>query len=65
MPRYRIDALVESDRDEENLAMYAEGLLSHLDVKDLSVYEVCHMPSHAEEARERAANRRGDPPLRA
>ena len=40
---YRIEALVESDRDEENLAMFAEGVLEgSFDVKDLSVFEVTH-----------------------
>ena len=40
---YRIEALVESDRDEGNLALYAEGVLEgHFDVRDLSVFEVTH-----------------------
>ena len=43
---YRIEALVESDREEEQLAMFIEGLLYgakwHFKVKDLSLYEVTY-----------------------
>lgn len=50
--RFRIDVLVESDRTEESLGMFIEGVLKqhrwHFEVKDLTVYEVCHMPSYAE-----------------
>lgn len=42
--RFRIDLLVESDRTEESLAMFIEGVLAqhrwHFGVKDLVVYEV-------------------------
>ncbi|AIS73732.1 hypothetical protein SEA_POCAHONTAS_59 [Mycobacterium phage Pocahontas] len=38
---YRIEAIVKSDRDEDNLGLYTEGVLEgHFDVKDLSVYEI-------------------------
>lgn len=44
MARYRIDVLVDSDREEEQLAMFIEGVLMqhkwHFKVKDLVVYEV-------------------------
>lgn len=43
---YRIDVLVESDRDEKQLAMFIEGVLKqqgwHFKVKDLSLFEVTH-----------------------
>lgn len=46
MKRYRIDVLVESDRDQEQLQMFVEGVLAqqqwHFKVKDLSLYEVTH-----------------------
>lgn len=36
--RYRIEMEIESERDEENLALYAEGVLAtHLDVLDMRV----------------------------
>lgn len=47
---YRIEALVESDRAEEALGLFLEGVLAqhqwHFKVKDLSVYEVTYMPGH-------------------
>lgn len=50
MAHYRIDVLVKSDRDEEQLAMFVEGVLAqhrwHFEVKDLTVYEVTHMEGH-------------------
>lgn len=55
MKRFRIDVLVESDRTEESLAMFIEGVLAaqkwHFQMKDLSVYEVCQLAAHAERAR--------------
>jgi len=43
---YKVEALVESDREEEQLAMFIEGLLEgskwHFKTKDLSVYEVTY-----------------------
>lgn len=52
---YRIDVLVESDRVGEQLAMFIEGVLAshrwHFKVKDLSLYEVTHMPTHEERDR--------------
>lgn len=46
MAHFRIDVLVESDRDEQQLAMFVEGVLKqqiwHFKVKDLSLYEVTH-----------------------
>lgn len=40
---YRIEALIESDRDEGNLALFAEGVLEgSFRVKDLAVYAVTH-----------------------
>jgi hypothetical protein len=61
MPKYRIDALVWSDLDEESFAERAEGAVDKAGiVSDLSVYEVCHMPSYAEQEREaRRARPRG------
>ena len=42
--QYRVSALIESDRDEGDFAMYAEGVLAKefkpSEVIDLSVYEV-------------------------
>ncbi len=39
--RYRIEAIVDSDRDEDNVALYAEGVLQgHFDVEDLHVYPI-------------------------
>jgi hypothetical protein len=53
--RYRLDVLVESDRDEEQLAMFIEGVLAqqiwHFEVKDLALYEVTHIRSHVERDR--------------
>lgn len=44
MKRYRIDVLVESDRDREQLKMFVEGVLAqhrwHFDVVGLSLREV-------------------------
>lgn len=44
--RYKIEAFVESDRAEEPLGLFLEGVLAqhrwHFQVKDLSVYEVKH-----------------------
>ncbi|AOT25416.1 hypothetical protein KIP29_gp40 [Mycobacterium phage BabyRay] len=40
---YRIDAIIKSDRDEDEMGMFIEGLLEgqfKSNVKDLSVYEV-------------------------
>ena len=48
---YRVEALIESDMDEETVAMYAEGVLhtaSRFSVEDLSVFTVTHLPSYAE-----------------
>ena len=43
---YKVEALVESDREEEQLAMFIESLLYwatwQFKVKDLSVYEVTY-----------------------
>ncbi|AQT28459.1 hypothetical protein KIP30_gp36 [Mycobacterium phage Pistachio] len=42
---YRIDAIIKSDRDEEELGMFIEGILEgHFksNVKDLSVFEITH-----------------------
>lgn len=43
MKHFRIDALIESDRDEHQLGMFIEGVLRshrwHFEVKDLSVRE--------------------------
>lgn len=42
--RYQIDVLIESDRDQEQLAMFIEGVLKqqgwHFRVKELSLNEV-------------------------
>lgn len=39
--RYRIEATIDSDRSEDNVALFAEGVLQgHFDVEDLSVYPV-------------------------
>ncbi|ASZ75225.1 hypothetical protein PBI_MISSWHITE_59 [Mycobacterium phage MissWhite] len=39
--RYRIEATVEDDRSEDNVALYAEGVFAgHFDVEDLRVYPV-------------------------
>lgn len=45
MNHYRIEALVSSDRGEDNLAMFVEGLFEGnraFDVRDLVVYGVAH-----------------------
>ncbi|AYD87086.1 hypothetical protein SEA_NICOLETERA_59 [Mycobacterium phage NicoleTera] len=39
--RYRIEATVMSERSEDNVALFAEGVLQgHFDVEDLRVYPV-------------------------
>lgn len=44
MAHFQIDLLVESDRTEEALAQFLQGVMAmhqwHFKVKDLSVYEV-------------------------
>lgn len=57
MKRYRSDVLFESDMDEDDFAMWLEDVLYSVSTKtsavvDLCVYEVRHLPSFAEQARE-------------
>lgn len=48
MARFKIEAFIESDRAEEPLGMFIEGVLAsqqwHFKVKDLAVYEVAPCP---------------------
>lgn len=53
MPKYRIDAVVWSDEDEETVGQLVENTLwsRFNDVPNLSVYEVAHLPSYADQER--------------
>lgn len=38
---YRVEAVIESDKDEGDFALFVEGaLMRHLNVVDLSAYEI-------------------------